>query len=301
MALLRGALVVLLALSAAGCGDGGPGAPSASPSPAAAPSPVPATPIPGAPLGANGVFDAAVVVDLLAAQTPQADIQRVMDRARQIVFETTGMSFRMTEVVYGLAADPRTRSTAAQVYATSVAANPPDGVVFLSADAQALSFGGYSFWYTPPFAFRNEYPSPRAGVPESALYVAVVDFDHAFGRCGYDDRGNRISDVSVGGECRNRPGTPCVRRPSGRAEWTCAGTEGELYADHDYFTACTVVHEFLHPFGIDPNANLDHYGSPSCTARTGMTAAQASDSRMAQLNCGMCPDVYARFRRRTGP
>ena len=118
-------------------------------------------------------------------------------------------------------------------------------------------------------------------------------------RCGYDDAGNRVSDVSVGGECRGRAGTRCVQRRSGRAEWMCADAVDELYADHDYFTACTVVHEFLHPFGIDPDANFDHYGTAPCRSRTSMSAADAADLRKAQLSCGLCPDVFARFRKGT--
>ena len=80
--------------------------------------------------------------------------------------------------------------------------------------------------------------------------------------------------------------------------WVCSTALRDLYMDRDYFTACTIVHEFLHPFGIDANENLDHYGTPACIARTGMTSQQASDRSLAQLNCGLCPDVFPRFRRR---
>ncbi len=39
----------------------------------------------------------------------------------------------------------------------------------------------------PPFPFQNEYPSPVPSVGSSRIYVAVVDFDHMYARCGYDD------------------------------------------------------------------------------------------------------------------
>ena len=76
----------------------------------------------------------------------------------------------------------------------------------------------------------------------------------------------------------------------------CAGLLDYPYSDHDFFAASNIVHEFLHPFGIDPDPILDHYGTPACISRTGMTSAQAGDLHQAQLNMGMCPDVFSRFR-----
>ena len=291
---IRTMVAVLLLVALAGCG--GPSNPTPSGSPSPTPAAIP-TPIPGALFSSNGVFDATVLVDAQAPQTTTADIQRVFNQAARVFLEKTGAGFSTTGVVYGMSRGSNV-STMARDYALTVAGNPPDGLAVLTNDTTAVTFGGYSFFLVPPFPFRNEFPSPRAGVGETALYIAVIDFDHPYAVCGYDAQGNHVSNVSLGGECRNRPGTPCVQRPSGRAQWTCAGTESDLYADHDYFTACTVVHEFLHPFGIDADANRDHYATPECVARTGMTSSQASDLRAAQVNCGLCPDVYARFRRR---
>jgi len=286
---------VAILVAVTGCG----GSSTSAPTPASSPSAPPAqpTPIPSGPLSRNGVFDAVVLVDAQAPQTSLPDIQRIFGRAAGIFLEKTRESFRMTDAVYGMARGSNV-SNLARAYSVTVAGNPPDGLAVLTDDSTAVTFGGYSFWFSPPYPFQNEFPSPRAGVGETSLYVAVIDFDHAYARCGYDDQGNHVSDVAIDGECRNRPGTPCVQRPSGRAQWTCSGVEGDLYFDHDYFTACTVVHEFLHPFGIDANANLDHYGTPGCIARTGMTASQAADLRQAQTSCGLCPDVFARFQRR---
>lgn len=121
-----------------------------------------------------------------------------------------------------------------------------------------------------------------------------MHFDHFYARCGYDDQQRRVSDVSLGGECRGRNGLACVLKPGGEY-WTCPDALSDLYSDWDYYKGCTIVHEFLHPFGSE--GNLDHYGSTSCVARGAVTQAQAGDLRMGQDNCQMCPDVWARFKR----
>lgn len=278
----------ILCLLSWACGDSGPSAPQASPSPS--PVAVMPTPLPGAPRVANGVFDVAILVEREAPQTPRPDVERVFRRAGSIMFEKTGEALWETGVTYGMARGPHTDDMVRR-YAATVATDAPDGVLVLSADDGAHIYGGYSFSFRPAFAFSNEFPSPRAGEGAGKIYVAVTEFHHPYARCGYDEQGRRVSDVSIGGECRNQPGTPCVQRGS---RWMCSTALEDLYAEDDYFTACTIVHEFLHPFGISADGAYDHYGSQECAARTGATA---SDLRQFQLHCGVCPDVYQRFRR----
>jgi hypothetical protein len=237
----------------------------------------------------------AVLVDAQAPQTPRGDALRVLDKAAGLLEEKTGETLWGLDVVYGMARGSSV-SDLVRRYLLTLGGDLPEGLVVLTNDVTSTSFGGYSFSVVPPAPIDNEYPSPVAGIGGSRVYISVVDFDHPYARCGYDEQGNRISEVSVGGECRNRPGTPCVRKTSGRAEWMCADAVNDLYADHDHFTACTVVHEFLHSFG--DQGNFDHYGTQQCIARTGMTAQQAADREQFQRNCGLCPDVYQRFRRR---
>jgi hypothetical protein len=233
------------------------------------------------------------MVDALAPQTPRANIERVFNLASSTLAGKTGQWMRLVDVVYGV---PRGKNIQEMVtgYLNSHSSNPPDGVLVLSNDQTAHTYGGYSFVIKPSFAFSNEFPSPRSQVLRDKIYIAVVEFDHPYARCGYDDSGNHVSGVSIGGECRNRPGTQCVQKGS---RWMCANALNDLYANSDYFTATTIVHEFLHPFGIDANENFDHYGTPTCIQRTGMTQAAALDIVLAQQNAGLCPDVFARFHR----
>lgn len=152
-------------------------------------------------------------------------------------------------------------------------------------------FGGYSTTTALPAPFINRFPSPTAG--STRAYVAVVDFDHKYARCAYDTAGSRIGDRSANGECRNQSGLLCVN--NGRY-WQWPNTLGDLYSQPDVFPACTIVHEFLHPFG--PSGDGDHWGTPTCIARTGMSQADVADLRKSQESCGMCPDVYQSFRHR---
>ena len=256
------------------------------------------TAIPGAPNARNGVLDVTALVDALAPQTPRADIERVVEMAAGILWEKSHESLRLTDVVYGLSRGANV-SQMASAYLATAAANPPEALLVFTNDTNAVTFGGYSFFQSPPYTFTSEFPSPRAGVGATRIYIAVVDFEHAYGRCGYDAQGVRVSDFNTQGECRNAPvgSQRCASQRSGRAEAMCPDSLSDLYSDHDRFTACTVVHEILHPFGIDPNANLDHYGSANCTARTGMSAQTASDRVSFQQSCGLCPDVFPRLTR----
>jgi Bacterial Ig-like domain (group 2) len=239
---------------------------------------------------ATRAFDVAVLVDSAGPQPASSELDRVMQAAAAKLLEKTGVV--LTPMGVAGVSGP-SASAQVQSYLPGRQSAPPEGIVLLSNDSMSATFGGYSISIAPPFPFQNEYPSPVPTVGSSRVYVAVVDFDHMYARCGYDDNLNHISSTSIGGECRNRPGTPCVQVGT---QWMCNDALNDLYANHDYFTGCTVVHEFMHPFGSA--GSFDHYGTAQCTQRTGMTAGDAANRVLFQQNCGMCPDVYPLFRRR---
>jgi hypothetical protein len=268
--------VALLLILASGCGGGG----SPSPAPTG-----PTNPVPPAPTG-----DAFRVAVLLSASRPPSpeDVERVFGRANDILFEKTGERMTRTDLVN---VGPGSALAQSVAYANAHAAAAPDGILLFSDDSTATSFGGYSQTFSLPSPNENRFPSPVVGATRG--YLAVVDFFHKYARCGYDNAGNRIADTSSGGECRNRNGLTCV--DNGRY-WTCPDTLNDLYADADYFTACSAVHEFLHPFGAE--GNFDHYGTAQCVSRTGMSLPDAQNLRLFQQSCGMCPDLYQKFRHR---
>jgi hypothetical protein len=181
-----------------------------------------------------------------------------------------------------------------EAYLASRAEDLPDGVLVWAEDANAVGFGGYSTQIAMPSPYANRYPGVNG---DDRVYLAAVHWDHKYGRCGYDTTGQvRISDRSANGECRNRSGLTCVN--NGRF-WECPDVAGDLYAQPDVFTASSIVHEFMHPFGSA--GNNDHYSTPVCRARIGMSAEASVDIRLSQEYCAMCPDVFLRFRPRPGP
>jgi hypothetical protein len=237
--------------------------------------------------GSDVLFQVAVLLSASRVPAPQ-DVTRVFARATDILLQKTGERMTQTDLA---SVGPGSALSQATAYVNAHASSPPDGVLALSDDPTSTTYGGYSQTFNLPPPNQNRFPSPSFG--DGKAYLAVVDFFHMYARCGYDASGNRISDRSSGGECRNQSGLTCVN--NGRY-WTCPDALTDLYADADSFTGCSLVHEFMHPFGME--GNYDHYGTAQCTARTGMSQADAQDLRLFQQSCGICPDLYQKFRHR---
>jgi hypothetical protein len=226
------------------------------------------------------------VLDAADAPPSPADLDLVLGLASDLLFERTGARFRVVDR-RTVAAD--TAANIGRTYLDSWTGEQPDSLLVWSTDDTAVGFGGYSTTIARPAPYLNRYPGVGG---EGRAHIAVVHFNHKYGRCGYDTRGvTRISDRSGNGECRNRAGLTCV--DNGRF-WECPDVAANRYAQPHMFTASTVVHELMHPYGTA--GNNDHYGTEACRNRIGMTAALASDLDAAQWHCGMCPDVFLRFR-----
>ena len=236
------------------------------------------------PAGSGSEFRVAI---LLAAANTQSvsDVTRVFDKANQLLMSLTGE--RMIQVDLATVG-PGVPIDLARTYMSSLPGPQPDGVLALSDDATATSFGGYSTTFVMPPPYANRYPN-SAGA--SRAYLAVVHFEHKYARCGYNfETGPRVSDRSIGGECRGQPGLICV--DNGRY-WQCPDSLSDLYSEPDRFVASSIVHEFMHPFGSA--GDRDHFGTPECVARTGQPG---SDRLISQQHCGMCPDLFLKFRPR---
>ena len=224
-------------------------------------------------------------VSILASSigVSSSDIQRVFSLADSILEGKTGENMFIKEIT-----NSPLISVSSYLQDFNKAETSPDGILVLTDDNTAITYGGYSITLPGPPGFVNNYPSPV--VENDRVYIAAIHWNHLYASCGYNDSGNHVSDVSINGECRNIPGTPCVQQDD---YWVCSTALDLLYMNSDYFKACTIIHEFLHPFGKE--GVYDHYGSSSCIERTGMTSNEAGDLHQFQLNCGMCPDLYDNF------
>lgn len=162
---------------------------------------------------------------------------------------------------------------------------PPDAVILFREDEISGTNGGYSnvFPVADP-AFCQRFPSPHQAT-SSLLYVGVVNPNHRYLACGYGGGKERIGVVSVGGECANQAGTACIVRPGYTyAQCDTPALLNSIYGRDPYaFSAFTLVHELLHPFGA--SGAQDHYGAAACP---GLSRENGASEEYADL----CPSVY---------
>jgi hypothetical protein len=235
-----------------------------------------------------GSFKVAVIVDDRSEPVSRDQAQAVIQEASLGLKRLAQFEMLMIDFV-----DDNSGEVSSSLANNYLARTPqiPNGIVIFSFgdDGQAKLYGGYSMVVTVPNGGRNSFISPLQG--SDKVYVAVIHFSHRFAACGYDDTGDLASTTSIDGECRNQSGTACVQR---NGYSMCANLTDALYASTPtYFAASTIVHEFLHPFGV--SSSDDHYGTPGCNAITGMTPAQF-DLNQDELYNGICPYIYDRFK-----
>lgn len=226
------------------------------------------------------------ILNASSSSKPVGDVTRVFAVANDLLFERTGSRMRLIDMRDAVGDTP---SRIATIYMESSPPEQPDGVIIWSEDATAVSFGGYSQTLVRPAPYANRVPATNGA---NRLFVSSIHYEHKYSRCGYDSTGDvRISDKSANGECRNQTGLTCV--DNGKF-WACPDTLNDFYAQPDVFLASTIVHEFMHPVGLA--GNDDHYGTATCTARVGMSSAEASDHARTQWYMAQCPDLFLRFR-----
>lgn len=221
-----------------------------------------------------------------------ADVVRIFAKANDLLFERTGSRMRLIDMTD---VGPGTPLTLAGSYMDARTGEQPDGIVVWTEDPTATSAGGFSQTLVRQGGYVNRVPATSGS---NRVFVSAIDYQHRYGICGYDaeTRKIRISDRSANGECRGVSGLTCV--DNGQF-WECPDVRNDFYAQPDVFIATTIVHEFLHPVGLA--GNNDHYGTPTCIARVGMSSTEANDRARAQWSCGQCPDLFLRFRPSAAP
>ncbi len=234
-----------------------------------------------------------VIVDTDTVVHGQAFLDEFIRRANNLLVYRSDVELEVRSTMWNSFRDLQTRlcpdcsanhSRIAAEYYRVTETTPPDAVILFREDEISGANGGYStvFPVTDP-AFCQRFPSPFQAT--SSLYVAVVNPNHRYAACGYGGGKQRIGTVSIGGECANRAGTACVLRPGyGYAQCDQPALLDSIYGRDPYaFSAFTIVHELLHPFG--PAGAQDHYGAASCP---GLSRENGAPEEYADL----CPAVY---------
>jgi len=151
----------------------------------------------------------------------------------------------------------------------------------LSPGDAAVGVGGYCNSFSQPSGYKDR------------LYGSIVDWDHLYGRCGYDDHENRVSETSFGGECVNTTGLKCVLN---NGYYACPNLQNKYYAQHPrMMQMSTVIHEIMHFFGTA--GNLDH-NETLCSTKYGGTLDEVVCSTADQGECffNICRYTYENFR-----
>lgn len=176
--------------------------------------------------------------------------------------------------------------------------NPPEFFVLLRSDSASATYGGYAVSFEQA-GFCNRYKDPQDG-KTTRVYGGLMDWDHMYSCCGYDasDPQNpvHISDVSIDGECRNRPGTACIYREQvGYYQCNDAESLESFYNQGRYnFLAATSIHELMHHFG--EHGNYDHFGTAACDEIMGGTEYDDGTLSAAQRNAVICPALFEVFK-----
>ena len=246
-----------------------------------------ATPAPNAGQQA-GAFTVAVIVDQQSEPVSRPQAEQLMDEAGRFLQQLTSINLVMIDFVEE-GAGGSVNDLASRYVSSHPDALPNGLVIFSYGDGgQAKVSGGYGYALPGPAGYRNGFVSPITG--EGQIYVAVVHFNHKYAPCGYGDADTVQSATSLGGECRNQPGTACLEH---NGYSICSDSLPHLYASTPtYFAASTIIHQLMHPFS--PGGDGDHYSTPECNARMGYPE-QFYDLQEAQYHNDLCPYVYEEF------
>jgi hypothetical protein len=233
-------------------------------------------------------FSVAVIVDNLSEPVTHEQAQSIFDEASKLVHPFVPAGFEMVDFIED--GGGGTTADMAKRYMTSHSAALGNGILIFSFGdgGQAKIHDGYGFTLPAPEGFRNTYVSPTAGAGQ--IYVAVVRYGLKYMPCGYNGTDTVQSTTSIGGECRDKPGTACVQS---NGYSMCSNAVGNLYmSTPTHFVSSTIIHEFLHLFS--PGGDKDNYATPECNARMGYPDG-FFDLQESQYYNGICPFVYENF------
>lgn len=237
-----------------------------------------------------GYFKVVVLVDLSSAPLGEEDASEVLAEASAILFRITGFAFEMIDFATEYPHEGEKRSELPNRYLDEHPDIRPNGIIFYTyADEDYLK-------NSDAFADRSKslpgYRNEFGGF--DYIPIAVANRYAKYAACGYDETGEKVSDVSSNGECRNQTGVPCTEK---NGYSMCADAVNRLYAStENYFISSTIIHEFMHPYGY-MDVYQDHYND-ICAQRMGWQPLDWWSEEVlldSELYNGICPDIYPMF------
>ncbi len=235
----------------------------------------------------QNTFIVDIFVDKSSFNPSEKEINEVLDISKFKFKQLTGVELKLRKIHYlsSLNEEGSNSNNYKQMlqYKTILDDKAVNGIIVLTKEFNTEIAGGFSTAYE----FLDYCNGFKSKYGQNRIYYAYMDWDHKYGICGYEN-GEHVSDVSIGGECRNQPGTSCVFNGD---YYICENFQENYYAQSKNLVACTIVHEFMHPFG--ELGNYDHYGTQGCNEYLGIDEYNTSDF---QYYCGMCPNVYGNFK-----
>jgi hypothetical protein len=210
-------------------------------------------------------FNVLVFFDDASATATDAEISAALQEASEHLYARTCIKLNVLKIWrVQNSSDPAKKDTALAEAYPILKQNPDlvkkaNGFVYFTENPTCSdTYGGCAITLTPAQekigisdycnTFSNIYG--QTGL----LFGSYVDWDHMFGRCGYNDNEEKVSDKSFGGECQNQDGVSCVKKFD---YYMCSNLTGEYYAQSRRMMAIsTVVHEIMHHYGV--KGNYDH-------------------------------------------
>lgn len=241
-----------------------------------------------------------VIVDLDDHDVSDDEINAVIDNASNLMVNKTGVPLELRKIkrvhystMFKKDGNSSHWPILQEIYQDET---PPNYFVLLFKDDISTTYGGYASNVNIPNSC-NEFKSETE--PSTFVFGAVIDWDHMYSRCGYDDSNppKHISDVAINGECRNQAGMQCVFSNDFNY-YKCKDEmdSPSLYSSSKYvFNAAGIVHELLHNVGSD--GNYDHFGTPKCNEYMGDKQYDDGSLSGAQSYAVICPAVFDVFKK----
>lgn len=234
-----------------------------------------------------------ILVDKSTTAVTEEEITMLIEKASTKLLELTGnVVFKVNDIFYY---NDFSEYTSHLMVPYNHYLNNPEpslnGIIVLTDNFGTTTSGGYSaFFHVDNYC--NSFKSPVPQAADHSIYVVMMDWDHKVAPCGYNEQGVHVSDVAIGSECKNSPGTACVYNPTG-SYYMCETHLDKLYADVSYYKSSgVIIHEFAHQFGL--NGAFDHYGTQQCNEALGKKLFDYNDKESEEF-CVMCPTVYETF------